>query len=89
MSKTRKPRAAPHAPKSTLTPERYFKLLVDMAVVSELKAEFKRKSMIYQYEEKCAAARHFGLTFEQVNLPFKGWIIIKRQYHQDLDNERK
>lgn len=50
-----------------------------------LKAELKRRSMIYQYDEKCRAAKFFGLTFEQVDLPYAEWAVIRAQYHAAVD----
>ena len=51
-----------------------------IAEYSALKDELKRRSMIYQYEEKVRAAKFFGLTFEQVDLPYVEWAKIRGRY---------
>jgi len=56
-----------------------------LAETAILKAELKRRSMIYQYEEKCRVAAFFGMTFEQVNLPFAEWSELRDRYHRQLE----
>lgn len=55
-----------------------------LAEIQILKDELKRRSMIYQYEDKVAAAKHFGLTFEQVNIEFTEWMKIRTRYYEEI-----
>jgi hypothetical protein len=55
-----------------------------LAEIEILKAELKRRSLIYQYEDKVAAAKHFGLTFEQVDIEFTEWMKIRARYFEEI-----
>ncbi len=45
--------------------------------ISELQEQIKRESMVYQGDLKREAMRRFGLTWEQVNLPYEEWAKIR------------
>lgn len=55
-----------------------------LAEIEICKAELKRRSMIYQYDDKVAAAKHFGLTFEQVDIEFTEWMKIRDRYFKEI-----
>ena len=56
-----------------------------LAEIQILKDELKRRAMIYQYEDKVAAAKHFGLAFEQVDIEFTEWMKIRARYFAEID----
>lgn len=68
-----------------VTPARMRRLLQLTAEASALKQRLKECAMIYQYDEKVRVAKYYGLTFEQVNLPFNEWVVLQKKYHADLD----
>lgn len=51
--------------------------------VSAMKAELKRRCMIYQYGAKMAVAKHYGMTFDQVNLPFREWMDLRQRFRDE------
>jgi hypothetical protein len=59
-------------------------LVRDLETVNEMKDELKRRSMIYQYDEKLVVARHFGLSFAEVDLPYVEWKVLREQYHAEI-----
>ncbi len=60
------------------------RLATALAEIEVLKTELKRRSMIYQYEEKVAAASFLGLTFDEVNVAYVDWARIRTEYHRRL-----
>jgi hypothetical protein len=69
-----------------LSPERYHKLRVDMAVVQALKDELRRCTMIYQYDEKTRAARFLGIDPEDLyEMAYDDWAKIRSEYNRRLD----
>lgn len=51
--------------------------------VSAMKAELKRRCMIYQHDAKMRVAKHYGLTFEQVDLPFREWMEMRQRFRDE------
>jgi hypothetical protein len=43
----------------------------------------RRCAMIYQYQAKMTVAAHYGLTLDEVNLPFDQWMALRRKYQQE------
>jgi|JI10StandDraft_1071094.scaffolds.fasta_scaffold31909_11 hypothetical protein len=58
------------------------------AEAAALKQVLKERSMIYQHDEKLRVARHYGLTFEQVNLPYAEWAALRDKYHTEVEKTR-
>lgn len=57
-------------------------LATTMATIQVYKDEIKRRSMFFQYEAKMRVAQHFGLTFEEVDLPIAAWMVMRRKYRE-------
>lgn len=48
--------------------------------IGVLQQECRRQAMVYQYQDKVAAARHFGVTFDAVDQPFADWMLIREAW---------
>jgi len=62
----------------TLTGEKARIVLELIREIEPLRAELKRCSMIYQYDEKCYAAKRQGLPHDIYHeLPYAEWAAIR------------
>ncbi len=53
------------------------------AEIGALQAQVKRMSMTYQRSTKEIVAQHYGLPFEQVDLPFHEWMALRDRYQRE------
>ena len=78
-------------PKQTGTKDQYVAWIGEVKTVGEITAEIereaseigemqeerKRRSMTYQYNLKQEAMRRFGLSWEEVDVPYEQWAKIR------------
>jgi hypothetical protein len=61
-------------------------LLQNLAELNTLKAELKRCTMIYHYQEKCSIAWMYGITPQTFfDMPYVEYETWQHRYHADLE----
>jgi hypothetical protein len=55
----------------------------ELALIGEMQAAQKRVAMVYQYDAKMTVAAYYGLTLDDVNLPFPEWAALRDKYETD------
>ena len=58
-------------------------LVKQAALVGEIQAALKRQAMVYQYDAKMQVASHYGLTLDDVNLPYPEWTALRERYERE------
>lgn len=56
-------------------------------LIGEMQTAIKRQAMIYQYDAKMQVAAHYGLTLDDVNLPYPEWAALRERYTQETGNQ--
>lgn len=62
------------------------KLIENLEIVAALRERIKRCSMIYQYEDKCRAAAHFGMDPQALfDMAFVEWMELRARYFHEIE----
>ena len=57
-------------------------LIRNLREYSRLKAEYKKATMVYQYDEKLECAKELGLTFpDDVDIEYSQWAQLRGAWH--------
>ena len=54
------------------------------SLLEQNEEELRRRSMIYQYDEKMRIAKYYNLPFDKVNLPYKKFAKLRDKYNKDI-----
>lgn len=58
--------------------------IVDEAIACEkLRRSLRAGAMVYQYDLKVEVAQHYGLTWDQVDLPYAEWETLRTRYLEE------
>jgi len=69
------------------SPAGFARLRRNLEEYDALKQELKRRAMIFQYDAKVCVARHFNLTFAQVDLPYAEWSALRTKYREETGHD--
>lgn len=65
------------------------KIRDELEALEPMRAALKARAMLYQVDLKEEVARHLGVSFEEVDLPYEEWAKIRDAYLKQRDHERK
>jgi hypothetical protein len=51
--------------------------------LAEIQAAFKRRAMGYQVDAKETVAAYYGLSWDEVNLPYQQWAELRERYERE------
>ena len=63
--------------------ETFRRIAAEAACIGAMQEAAKADAMIYQLRDKVAAAKHFGLAFDQVDLPYPQWAAIRKRWVEE------
>ena len=59
------------------------RLIKELESIAQLQSAIKAQSMIFQYDLKAEVAKFYGLTVQDVDLPYQDWCRLQDQYMLD------
>lgn len=62
-------------------------IVTEAVACDVLREAIRRGSMIYQYDLKIEVARHYGLTWEEVDLPYAEWEALRDKYLKERNEQ--
>jgi hypothetical protein len=63
-------------------------MIRELEAIAVLQAAIKKTAMVFNYEAKLRVAAYYGLTFEQVDLPYAEWAALHERYTRERSESK-